>query len=353
MRILIVRVGAMGDILHGLPALAALQKRCPDCFVGWAIEPHWKPLLAAAEAETLGAQRPQVNRIHDVPTKLWKQRPFSLTTGLDIARLRKEMKAERYDVCVDLQGSIRSAIIGRLSGAARFIGMEQPRERAARFLYHERVALRSEHVTTQACELVASALGKTGSLDPEAVVLPVEAVAEDWAETFLRSIQMGAKERFVLLAPTAGWGAKQWPTESYRALSELLRVAGFRVVVNTVNSAEPIACSIAEGGRASIVACGVSQLIALTRRTVLVIGGDTGPVHLAAALGRPVVALFGPTDPRRNGPFFPGARTEVLRHCTSVIDHRRHAETEAGLAKITVEEVVTAAMKLLEERENG
>jgi heptosyltransferase-1 len=157
-----------------------------------------------------------------------------------------------------------------------------------------------------------------------------------------------------LIAPTAGWGAKQWPVERYGAVAAALVRAGYRVLVNAPASEHTAGRSVLEasGGAATLVPCSVGQMIALVRRAGVVIAGDTGPLHLAAALERPVVGLFGPTDPARNGPY--GTQSRVLRHSSSRVDHSRHRETEAGLMQITAEEVVEAALELLglEEKDN-
>ena len=132
----------MGDVLHGLPAVAALRARMPECFIGWVVEPRWAALLRAEGATKRGAGMPLVDRVHLVPTGEWKRRPFAGATLRGIAGLRRELRAEEYDVCVDLQGSVRSAAIGWMAGARRFVGASEPREWLAREFYGERVELR-------------------------------------------------------------------------------------------------------------------------------------------------------------------------------------------------------------------
>ncbi len=351
LRVLIVRVGAMGDVLHGLPAVTALRRALPGCFIGWAIEPRWSALLATEGAQARGAEMPVVDRLHEVRTREWKRRPFSAGTLRGIADLRRELQAERYDVCVDLQGSIRSGAIGWMAEARRFVGASKPREGAAAVFYGQRVEVEARHVVAGACELVGEAVG--ARLRPAAVELPRNPQAERWCELMLSDV--AADKECVLLCPGAGWGAKQWPAARYAELARRLRAAGMQVLVNGGSAeGEGVEAETAASG-AQPVRCDLGQLIALSRRASLVVGGDTGPVHLAAALGRPVVALFGPTDPLRNGPEFPGAHVRVLRHASSLIDYRRHTETEAGLGRIEVDEVLAAAHDLLDEvkRQDG
>lgn len=335
---LIVRVGAMGDVLHAMPAVAALRAAHPEWFIGWVIEPRWRPLLQAGES------MPLVDRVYLAATKEWKKRPVSSMTFGNIASLRKELRNERFDLCVDMQGSVRSAAIGRMAGARRFVGSTEPRETPAGWLYGEQVKVAAVHVVEQGCELLGGAVGEV--LKPAQVELPLGELAEEACASMLDRLGFG-DGGFVLLAPTAGWGAKQWPTERYGAVAAELGRRGFRVAVNAASEDDSAAQEVvqASGGVAVAVPTDLPELIALTRRAGLVIAGDTGPLHLAAALERPVVGLFGPTDPLRNGPYATQAR--VLRHGPERRDHRRLEEPEAGMLEITADEVVGAALKLL------
>jgi heptosyltransferase-1 len=347
-RILIIRVGAMGDVLHGLPAVAALRQALPESFIGWAIEPRWQALLRAGHERLRGPQMPIVDRVHQVHTQAWKREPVSLETAKDIARLRRELHAERYDLCIDLQGSIRSAAVGRISGARCFFGPEEPREALARLLYRRRVPLTQTHVIHQACELVAA--GTSLPVAPAVVTLPRDVEAEVWAEHLFHAVTAPV----ALLVPSAGWGAKEWGTANYHELAASLHAAGLKILVNAAAPGDLTAHAIVAKGKGMIAATNLSQLIGLIRRASIVIGGDTGPVHLAAALGKPVVALFGPTDPARNGPNFPGARVAVLRDAGSKTSHKRVQTTEPGLARINVDEVIAAALALIApENRNG
>lgn len=344
-RVLIVRMGAMGDVLHAMPAVAALRERHPDWFVGWVIEPRWLPLLQGAGGSVeRGAAMPLIDRAYLAAARDWKRRPLSRETLGEIALLRREMLAERFDLCVDMQGLIRTAVMGKMAEAGRFVGRAKPREMPARWFYGLRVNTSASHVIEQGCELLGAAVGEV--LQPAPVPLPVDEVAEASCEALLAQV-LPAGGPFVLLAPTAGWGAKMWPAERYGAVAAELGRAGYRVLVNAASMSDTAAESVvqASGGHAVAFPCSVAQMIALVRRTALLIAGDSGPLHLAAALGKPVVGLYGPTEPARTGPY--GTRSRVLRHAVSRTDHTRHSDTEEGLMQITVDEVVGAALELL------
>ena len=337
MRVLVVRVGAMGDVLHALPAVAALKRARPHWKIGWVVEPRWRALLESNEGN-----RTVVDRVHLARTGEWKRRPISSGTMDSIAALRRELRGCRYEMCIDLQGSVRSSLIGWMAGAGRYIGPAEPREAAARWMYKRRVETRRRHVVEQAFELVEAALGEGMWCKP--VELPVDDGAEEWSDGVV-----GREARMVLLAPTAGWGAKQWPALRFGEVARALAAAGYTVMVNAAGQNDPVAQAVVEasGGGAQRVTSSLGQMIALVRRAALVIAGDTGPLHLAAALGRPVVGLYGPTDPARTGPW--ETRSRVLRDASSVTDHRRHSSTEAGLLRIGVDQVLKAAMDLLGE----
>lgn len=335
-RVLVVRIGAMGDVLHALPAVCALRRAHPEWEIGWAIEPRWVGLLR----DSAGSM-PVVDRVHLVPTRAWKQRPFSKETVREIAGLRRELRAARYDVCVDMQGTIRSAVVGWMAGAERMVGMDEPRETPAGWMYGERVKVTAAHVVEQECEVLGAAAGV--ALEPTAVRLPADAEAEAWCEELVRR----EGSRWALMAPTAGWRAKAWPAERFGAVAAALGRAGLRTLVNAASAEDGTARQVvaASEGFAVAVPCSVAQMMAMVRRAEVVIAGDTGPLHLAAALERPVVGLFGPTDPRRTGPY--GTRSRVLRDEASVTSHARVRETEAGLKKIGVDAVVAAAREVM------
>ena len=344
-RLLVVRLGAMGDVLHALPAVTALRQAHPSWVIDWVIEPAWCALLTAncdLSNPGLGPSQPVVDRLHMASTKAWRHHPFSPKTREEIRVLRKALQECHYDAVLDFQGAVRSAAVARMTNCRRRIGESHPREWAARWGFTERVVTKGAHVIEQDVELATAVAGD--ELTPVPPWLPVDPGAEAWCDQILTPSE---NRPAVLLNPGAGWGAKRWPVERYAAVARTLAGRGIRVLLNAGPGEEPLAEAIREQckGAALPCHCSVAQLISLTRRVALVIAGDTGPLHLACALGRPVVGIYGPTDPARNGPF--GSPFRVLRSPSSRRDHSRRSEPEAGLLTITPEAVLQAADELL------
>lgn len=342
----------MGDILHALPAVTALRMAHPEWRIDWVVDPRWRALLTAGNRDQgvgnrdqgsgiMDRGRPLVDVIHFAPAKEWGRRPWSGKTFREIRELRRALRAGGYDAALDLQGAVRSAVIARLTGCRRVIGEAEPREHVARWLFKDRVKTRGSHVIEQDVELAAAVAGDR--LQPVKPLLPVDEEAESWCGKLLAANAAPA----VLINPGAGWGAKRWPAQRYASVAQGLVDRGFDVLVNTGPGEEPLAQVIVQEtrGAARLLMPSLDHLIALMRRVVLCIAGDSGPLHLACALGRPVVGIYGPTDPMRNGPF--GTRAQVLRSPNSKRDHSRRAEPEAGLLTIQPEEVLRAADELL------
>jgi heptosyltransferase-1 len=341
--LLIVRMSAMGDIIHAMPAVAALREVYPTATIGWVVEERWAELLSSARSCSGSATgRRLADKIHIVNTKKWRTAVTSSATRQEITKVVKELRAMEYEAAVDFQGLIRSAVLANLSGAKTVYGYAQPRERAARIFYTKQVAARGEHIVEKNLSLAESVVDRKLTAAPSD--LPTDEIAEKDSERWLHEHEIN---NFVILNPGAGWASKQWPPERYGGLAKDLGHVGFKSLINAGPGEQTLAQTVkaTSEGTAEIVECSIPQLIAFTRRASLFVGGDTGPIHLAAALGVPVVAIFGPTNPARNGPY--GTRSIVLRSPSSQTNHSQRAQLDPGLLEISSEEVFAASQNLL------
>jgi heptosyltransferase-1 len=343
--LLIVRLSAMGDVIHALPAVAALRRARPALRIGWLIEERWRELLCSRESENdapVSQLKPLVDTVHMANFAAWRRAMLSDETWREARVCFRDISSRKYDAVLDLQGAIRSAIAARISGASRRIGSSQPREAPARLFYTRAITPTGAHVVEHALSLASSLAEEKLEYVPPA--FPCDPIHEAWAEKFLASFD---GKPVVIMNPGAGWGAKCWPSESFGAVALRLHERGFALLINHGPGEEPLAEAVRHGSgdTARLLKCSVAELIAITRRARLFIGGDTGPMHLAAALNVPVVALFGPTRPERNGPY--GTRSIVLRKPESAYSLSHAAEPDRALATITPQEVIDAAQQLL------
>jgi heptosyltransferase-1 len=347
-RLLIVRLSAMGDVIHTLPAVHALRETFPQAHIGWLIEERWAELLCAPGAARRGVRsklRPLVDEVHAVSLKAWGKSPFSISTMQRAATVWNDVRGAHYDVAVDLQGAVRSAVLARLSGARVVYGAAEPRETPASLWYSRKVVARGRHVIEQNLSVAEGLCQSAGASVPD---ISGDFPRDPAAETSVgqRLAEYGVGE-FAILNPGAGWGAKRWPAARYGEVARGLADLGMRSILNYGPGEEELVrtTEAASSGTAQAMKCTITELVALTRRARIFIGGDTGPLHLAAALLVPVVGIFGPTDPARNGPY--GTRSIVLRSAESMASHARRAAADEGMLEIGSGAVVEAANDLL------
>jgi heptosyltransferase-1 len=341
----------MGDVIHTLPAVGALRQAFPEAQIDWLIEERWAELLYAPGVPRRGplsAQRPLVDSIHLVNLVPWRKSLLTLATAQQIATVWNDVRDMNYDIAVDLQGAVRSAVLARLSGAREVFGAAEPRESPASLWYTRRAITHGAHVIEQNVSLVAAIAHK------KLYIPPAQFPCHPASETAVS--EMLAREHihdFAIVNPGAGWGAKRWPAGRYGQVAQALAKEGIRTIINYGPDEQALADDVLDASCGSALAwkCSLSQLIALTRRARLFIGGDTGPMHLAAALQVPVVAIFGPTDPARNGPY--GTKSMVLRSAASLTSHARISQPEIGLLQIGADAVVQAACDLLAGARHG
>lgn len=328
-RFLIVRLGSMGDIVHALPAVHALRESFPEARIDWVVETKWQPLVRG---------NPDINEAIPVKRTTWT----ILRTCL--GRLR----AGRYDCLLDFQGLYKSAALGWLSGTKKRIGWDRraAREGGAAVFYTRPVTPRAAHVVDQNIELAQAAGAQPGAVK---FFLPRDPQAEREVESFLSTEGLG---KFFVLSPGGGWRAKCWPPERYgelhRALAERY---GMRGVVNYGPGEEQLAAAVraSAGTSAPIPAkLRLEQFLALVRRATFLVGGDSGPLHVAVAVGTPVVGLYGPTDPARNGPY--SKADIVVRNAgADETTYKRGDEYASSMLSITVEQVLAAVERRREQ----
>jgi heptosyltransferase-1 len=360
--ILVVRLGAMGDLIHAIAAVSALRAARPDCKIGWVVEKRWSELLCAPGFAPRGErtqQRPLVDDLFTLDIRALRSHPISPAIWKEMRACFVELRSAGYEQVVDIQGSLRSALIASLSGATESWGESHPREAPAAILYRHRVSVSGSHVAQQNLALISAVAGIP--LDDCAPLLPRDAGSAKWCEqlltgrstpTLATAARIGdpSASGFCILNPGAGWGAKCWPPSSFAEVARRLAEVGIRSLVNFGPGEKPLAEQVADasGGAAEAISCTVSQLVELTGRAGLFIGGDTGPMHLAAALGVPVVGLFGPTNPERNGPW--GTRSMVLRSRQSATSYHHTERPDEALQSISPAEVAAAALTLLQQQ---
>lgn len=341
MNVLIIRTSALGDIVHSLPVLTALRRHLPGARVGWVVEQVFAPLLEG---------HPALDAVLPVRLKAWRHRPSSPATWREAARALGAVRAFRADVALDLMGNHKGALLGALSGARRRIGLDRTsrREPSSVLWETETVAPYGVHAVERALSLLDRLAVPRDAADFGGADL---AAAADATE---RSGPAGPAEPYCLLHPGAGWGNKVYPPERWGAVARGLREASSvetRIALSPSPAERALAARIeaaADGAARPVDAGDLPTLVRLSRRARLVLGGDTGPVHLASALGTPVLCLMGPTDPERHGPY--GRPEQALADplpCSYC--YRRFDDTKACLLMIRPEDAVErAAMMLLD-----
>ena len=327
-RYLVVRLTALGDILHTLPAVAALRAAHPDARLDWVVEKKWAPVLEGS---------PAINEVI----------PFERRSFAGAAACLRRLRQNKYTCTIDFQGLYKSSVIAALSGARRRVGFERgwAREAGAALLYSERVVPAGRHVA----ELNYSLAEAAGALRPATPAYPLRVPAGGAASIKARLAERGI-EKFIVVAPAGSWGAKLWPAERYgQFCREFESRSKVRVVVIHGPSEKQIAeevCRASAPARPEIISTTLEELMALLSRARCMIAADSGPLHLAAALGAPVVGLYGPTDPARNGPFVPGAM--VLSEATpDEISYKRRTAYAPAMLRISVEKVLGAVESCL------
>jgi len=337
-RFLIVRLGALGDIVHAIPVAAALRRAYPSARIDWLVS---------------GKHREILDLVPAIDRRLATKDRGGAGGGAALLNAIRGLRSARYDVAIDLQGLIKSAIIARLSGASQVVGFNSKyaREGLARVFYTNVYdpggdGMYAPSETRHVVDINLGVLNAIG-INPGPPEFPLEPVISRVAAQMTEA----AGGRFALLNPGAAWPNKRWPPPRLGALAMALRERqNLRSVVlwgpGEFDLAEDV---VATAGGAAILSpqTSVADIVALARAAVVMVSGDTGPTHIAAAVGTPIVGIYGPTRPERNGPWLPDDET-VSRASICQCHHFRQCKVEKMcLLDIEVEEVLAAVERRL------
>ena len=330
-RYLVLRLTALGDILHTLPAVAALRSAHRNARIDWVVERKWAPVLEGS---------PAINEVI----------PFDRASISGGIRCARRLRQKNYTCAIDFQGLYKSSVLAALSAAPRRIGFERAwaREPGAALLYTERVVPSGRHVT----ELNYSLAEKAGAVRPAKPEYPLRVPAGGAASVRARLAEQKIAD-YIVVGPGGSWRAKCWPTDRYgQFCREFERSHGLRAIVIHGPGEESLAeevCRAAHPATPAVMRTTIEELMGLLAHARCVVAADSGPLHLAAALGASVVGLYGPTDPTRNGPFVPGA-VIVSEARPEEISYKRRTTFSPAMLRITVEQVLQAAHSCLKAR---
>lgn len=333
-RFLVVRLGSLGDIIHTFPAVAALRESFPSARIVWLTHPRWAFLVQSSR----------------LASEVWPVETRALSSLREVVH---RLRQTSWSAAIDYQGLWKSAMLPFLGGVTRRIGFSSAtiREFGVPVLYTERVKTSKAHVAEQNGELSLRAGAQRGTA-PVSLLIP----EKDQAAVFSH-LQTQGLDRYIVFSPGGGWRSKCWPAERFGMLCRKLRESiQMRCVVNVGPGDDDLAAALvgASGDAAPFIYRGnVGELMALLRGAACIVAGDTGPLHLAAALGTPTVALFGPTDPARNGPYRVGEAQEselkdiVLRVPGVRTTHKRDSQPHPSMLALSVDQVFDAVCRCI------
>ncbi len=334
-RILIIKPSSLGDIIHALPTLAAIRKSFPEAHISWLVKKQWASILH---------RHPMLNEVIEVE--------FSVAA---LFRLIATLRAGRFDVVVDLQGLLRTGVLSFLCGASMRIGFADARE-GSPFFYTRRIIspMRDMHAVDRYLRL-ASALGAKEAY-PE-FVFPDVPDEECRSQALFAKVELNGASNVIGIAPSARWGSKRWSAESFAAVADRLQQDGHYKVLfigaaqekSEINNVQQVMMT---NSLDLVGLTSVDDLPLVMRRLCLLITNDSGPMHVAAAVGTPVVAIFGPTNPDCTGPYGEGHTVLMSSvNCRPCFQRQCHnPNAKECLTNITVDEVVHASHAILQQK---
>jgi len=295
-KILIIKPSSLGDVVHSLPFLNALRERYPDTEIHWVIAKGLEGLLTG---------HPMINRLWIIHKDMWKKLSCVRNSLSEIRALLKGLRKEQFNIVVDLQGLLRSGIIARATGAPVQVGFQEAREGSRFFYTHTIEGGRDIHAVDRYLK-IARFLG----CDIKEVIFPFPLSFES---SPFKPLPSG---KYAVIAPGARWKTKRWPGENFGKLSSFLPIKTVIVGSKGERKTASEIVSLSQGKAISLTGkTDLKELIELIRGARFMVANDSGPMHIAAALGIPVFAIFGPTSPVRTGPY--GERHVVIRQDVS------------------------------------
>lgn len=332
-RFLIVRLGSLGDVVHAIPAAAALRARYPHALIDWVVDPRYLDLVGLVDGVD-----------HGLPLD-----PRAAGQGQEaggpfgtVRRLRRT----RYDAVFDLQGLLKSAVLARAAGGSRTIGFPRAhlREPLARLFYTETVDPGTEeHVVRKNLSLLAAV-----DVTDRPVKFPVTIPRTDTVRSIVERFK---PDGYALVNPGAAWPNKRWPPTQFGATAAALhRRFGLKSLVLWGPGEEALAAEVAAGSQGSaepLPKTSIVDIVGVAREARVMLSGDTGPLHIAAAVGTPIVALFGPTRTERNGPWDSRDVTLSRTAQCACLYQRTCRKAEPCINGIAVDEVVGAIQQRL------
>jgi heptosyltransferase-1 len=353
LRILLIRTSALGDVVHCLPVLTALRRHFPQAHIGWLVEEAMRPVLAG---------HPDLDEIVTVRLRPWRRRIASLETLTEVDAFFAALDRFDADVALDLMGNHKAGFLARLSHAERRVGAARRhrREPSSAIWINETAVPRGRHAVDRALSLL-DALGlppEPADFGGDKIFRPdpfADLAGPPLAKAAARA-RLASGEPYVLIHPGAGWPNKIYPPAYWgRVAARIYEAAGLRTWVASNRAEEGLADALVAASRAAdgttaalaVPAPDLPTLAALLRGARLMMGGDSGPTHLAHALGTPVLMVMGPTDPERHGPYGAPERA-VWKLLPCSFCYKRFDETKACLLDLPADRVAERALTLLQ-----
>ena len=330
-KLLIVRLGALGDLIHTVPAAAALRRAFPQARIDWLVDERHRELL-------------------DLVPIIDRRLAIRTTSAASLLDAIRELRRSQYDAALDLQGLLKSAVLARASGATRVVGFPAAllRERTARMFYTEAAGVDAAHIIKKNLSLL-----KAFGIQHPPIEFPIEIRKPEIAAEARRRLGIGDRDPFAIINPGAAWPNKRWPPVYFAEVASAMnKRRGLRSIVLWGPGEERLAQDVvdaSQGAAAISPQTTLADLVSLGKAAAIMISGDTGPMHVAGAVGTPLVGIYGPTSPERNGPWTSRDLTvSRFDSCQCHYERQCHANRWC-LLEISPSEVV----ELVEERLEG